>query len=70
MPGAVERGAGVIRPIAANTMRIRETEQFSSAAGEQVPKSFAFVGKGEQQPAFVAYLTPEYVLQTSIAGSR
>ena len=58
----------VIRPTAANSMRIRETEQFSSAAGEQVPKSFAFVGKREQQPAFVANIIPEYKLVTSIAG--
>jgi hypothetical protein len=30
--------------------------------------SFAFVGSHEQQPAFIADLAPEDVLETSIAG--
>lgn len=57
---------GVIRPTAANVMRIKETELFSSAA----PKSFAFIGQREQQPAFVASIEPEYTLATSIGGGR
>ena len=66
IPVAV-RGS-VIHAIAANAMGLRSTEQFTGEAGEQVPKSFAFIGRREQQPAFVAAVAPLAILETSIGG--
>lgn len=64
----VDVRGSVIHPIVTNLMSLRSTERFTGTKGEQVPKSFAFVGSHEQQPAFIADLAPEDVLETSIAG--